>query len=61
VVPKFRNYLVFCHPFQETIMVLRVLYAAQHWTRFFPASQNPPAQIDRPRSALKLPLVAGFK
>lgn len=40
VVPKFRNYLIFYQPFQETIMVVRVLHAAQDWTRFFPASQN---------------------
>ena len=43
VVPKFRNYLIFYQPFQETIMVVRVLHAAQDWTRFFPASQNPAA------------------
>ena len=35
VVPKFRNYLIFYQPFQETIMVVRVLHAAQDWTRFF--------------------------
>ncbi|MEI6075714.1 MAG: type II toxin-antitoxin system RelE/ParE family toxin [Verrucomicrobiota bacterium] len=38
VVPKFRNYLVFYQPFQETIMVVRVLHAAQDWMRFFPAA-----------------------
>ena len=43
VVPKFRNYLIFYQPFQETIMVVRVLHAAQDWTRFFPAPQDPPA------------------
>jgi toxin ParE1/3/4 len=43
VVPKFRNYLIFYQPYQETIMVVRVLHAAQDWTRFFPASQNPAA------------------
>ena len=36
VVPKFRNYLIFYQPFQETVMVVRVLHAAQDWTRFFP-------------------------
>jgi toxin ParE1/3/4 len=36
VVPKFRNYLIFYQPFQETIIVIRVLHAAQDWTRFFP-------------------------
>jgi|ERR1017187_6156153 toxin ParE1/3/4 len=41
VVPKFRNYLIFYQPFQETAMVVRVLHAAQDWTRFFP--QNPQA------------------
>jgi len=43
VVPKFHNYLIFYQPHQETIMVVRVLHAAQDWTRFFPASQNPPS------------------
>ena len=43
VVPKFRNYLIFYQPFEETIMVVRVLHAAQDWTRFFPAPQDPPA------------------
>jgi toxin ParE1/3/4 len=41
IVPKFRNYLIFYQPYQETIMVIRVLHAAQDWTRFFPASGNP--------------------
>ena len=41
VVPKFRNYLIFYQPFQETIMVVRVLHAAQDWTRFCPAAQDP--------------------
>lgn len=36
VVPKFRNYLIFYQPFQKTIVVVRVLHAAQDWTRFFP-------------------------
>ena len=36
VVPKFHNYLVFYQPLQETIVVVRVLHAAQDWTRFFP-------------------------
>jgi len=43
VVPKFHNYLIFYQPFKETIMVVRVLHAAQDWTRFFPASGNPAA------------------
>jgi plasmid stabilization system protein ParE len=38
VVPKFRNYLVFYQPFQETVMIVRVLHAAQDWTRFLPAA-----------------------
>ena len=42
VAPKFRNYLVFYQPFQETVMVVRVLRAAQDWTRFFPAAQINP-------------------
>jgi toxin ParE1/3/4 len=40
VVPKFRNYLIFYQPFQNTIMVVRVLHAAQDWTRFFPLSKS---------------------
>ena len=43
VVPKFRNYLVFYEPFQNTIMVVRILHAAQEWTRFFPPTEEPPA------------------
>jgi plasmid stabilization system protein ParE len=35
VVPKFPNYLIFYQPFQETIMVVRVLHAARDWTQFF--------------------------
>jgi plasmid stabilization system protein ParE len=35
VVPPFRNYLIFYQPFQKTIVVVRVLHAAQDWTRFF--------------------------
>jgi len=38
VVPRFHNYLIFYQPFQETVMVVRVLHAAQDWTRFFPAA-----------------------
>ena len=41
VVPTFHDYLIFYQPFQETIVVVRVLHAAQDWTRFFP--QNPQA------------------
>jgi plasmid stabilization system protein ParE len=36
VVTRFRNYLVFYRPFQDSIMVLRVLHASQDWTRYFP-------------------------
>ena len=43
VVPKFHNYLIFYQPFRGTVMVVRVLQAAQDWTRFFPVSQNPQA------------------
>ena len=35
VVPKFYNYLIFFQPFQDSVMVVRVLHAAQDWTRFF--------------------------
>lgn len=38
VVPKFRNYLVFYQPYQEGIVVVRILHAAQDWTRFFPGT-----------------------
>jgi plasmid stabilization system protein ParE len=37
VVPKFRNYLLFYRPFQDTILVLRILHAAQDWKRFYPS------------------------
>jgi plasmid stabilization system protein ParE len=36
VVPKYHNYLMFYRPHQDTIMVVRILHAAQDWTRFFP-------------------------
>ncbi len=35
VVPRYHNYLIFYQPFGETIVVVRVLHAAQDWTRFF--------------------------
>ena len=35
VVPQFRNYLIFYRPFQEAIIVVRILHASQDWTRFF--------------------------
>jgi toxin ParE1/3/4 len=41
VVPKFRDYLIFYRPFQNTIMVVRILHAAQDRTRFFPPSRRP--------------------
>ena len=41
VVPKHRNYLIFYRPFHDTIMVVRILNAAQDWRRFFPASRTP--------------------
>jgi plasmid stabilization system protein ParE len=37
VVPRFRNYLVFYQPFRDTIMVVRILHAAQDWAQFFPS------------------------
>lgn len=40
VVPKFRSYLIFYQPFQETVLVVRVLGAAQDWTRFFPPAKS---------------------
>ena len=40
VVPRFRNYLIFYRPFEDTIVVVRVLHAAQDWTRFFPPSHR---------------------
>jgi plasmid stabilization system protein ParE len=39
VVPKYRNYLMFCRPFQNTVMVVRIVHAAQDWTRFFPPKE----------------------
>ena len=41
IVPKFRNHLIFYQPYQETIMVVRVIHAARDWTRFFPVSESP--------------------
>jgi plasmid stabilization system protein ParE len=41
VVPRHRNYLIFYRPFQDTVMVVRILHAAQDWTRFFPVSTQP--------------------
>ena len=38
VVPRFRNYLIFYRPHQESILVIRILHAAQDWTRFFGAT-----------------------
>jgi plasmid stabilization system protein ParE len=35
VVPRYRNYLIFYQPFRDTVVVVRVLHAAQDWTRFF--------------------------
>jgi plasmid stabilization system protein ParE len=35
VVPRFRNYLLFYRPYQDSILVLRILHAKQDWTRFF--------------------------
>jgi toxin ParE1/3/4 len=43
VVPKFRNYLIFYKPIEETILVIRVLHAAQDWTRFFGNPKDLPA------------------
>ena len=38
VVPKYRNYLIFYLAFKGSIVVVRILHAAQDWTRFFPAA-----------------------
>jgi plasmid stabilization system protein ParE len=35
VVPRFRNYLIFYRSFKDGILVVRILHAAQDWTRFF--------------------------
>ena len=35
VVPRYRNYLIFYQPFGATVVIVRVLHAAQDWTRFF--------------------------
>ena len=39
VVPKFRNYLIVYQPFKETALVVRILHAAQDWTRPFPTTE----------------------
>jgi plasmid stabilization system protein ParE len=44
VVPRFRNYLVFYKPFEDTVVVVRILHAAQDWTRFFPAARHEPTK-----------------
>ena len=36
VVPPYPNYLVFFQPHADSIMVVRLLHAAQDWMRFFP-------------------------
>ena len=36
-MPKYRNYLIFYQPLGDTIVVVRILHAAQDWTRFFRA------------------------
>ena len=43
VVPRFRNYLIFYQPFRDSIVVIRVLHAAQDWTRVFAPQPPPPA------------------
>jgi len=35
VTSKFRNYLIFYKPLQETILVIRILHAKRDWTKFF--------------------------
>ena len=40
VVPKCQNYLIFYRPFENTIVVIRILHAARDWTRFFPLSRQ---------------------
>ena len=35
VVPRYRNYLIFYQPYADTIVVIRVLHAAQDWTKYF--------------------------
>ena len=35
VVPRFRNYLISYRPHKDGILVIRILHAAQDWTRFF--------------------------
>ena len=40
VVPPYRNYLVFFQPDADSIMVVRILHAAQDWTRFYPRSPS---------------------
>jgi plasmid stabilization system protein ParE len=40
VVPKYRNYLIFYQPFKDSMVVVRILHAAQDWTRYFPTSRE---------------------
>jgi plasmid stabilization system protein ParE len=42
LIPRFQNYLIFYRPYEDTIMVLRVLCAAQDWKRFFGGTQSLP-------------------
>lgn len=36
VIPRYRSYVIFYQPSERGVLVVRVLYAAQDWTRFFP-------------------------
>lgn len=36
VVPQYRNYMIFYQPVEAGVLVIRILHAAQDWTRFFP-------------------------
>lgn len=40
VVSRFRNYLLFYQRVESGVIVLRILHAAQDWTRFFPPEKR---------------------
>ena len=40
VVPRFRNYLMFYQPSESSVLVVRILHAAQDWTRSFPSGRG---------------------
>jgi plasmid stabilization system protein ParE len=37
---EYRNYLIFYQPFKDSIVVIRILHAAQDWTQVFPITRE---------------------